>query len=743
MSHKHVGPIGWEFSGDKTRCFQLIGPARVLVQQALDKIQARGGRGQQMEQKRLGDGSTIRVQVVWNFESPVVRACLYAPKSTLDIIPEQLILESGLLTWAFPLDTIEYPLSVEISGDLADYFSADQGPFIQGPLKFKLGSSGSVVHWSFSATAPTVTDGSYPSDIYTTREKHDTIVRPVGDTAMGSASADPRLSATRYSGWARLWIQAIAGSSVRLDTVLNGYPLTFDTGLLVSLNGDFWLCSAAPNGVFFTKLVLSPLGAAILAWVKARHPDITTSELPWTTDQETRLALSYVMVCLSVPDQPTVAVIPASTMAAAYADGHAPICAHGWQWNRKGTAAVLVTRALRDDGVYSSSILAQLTIGWSEDEPTVSMQATPSTWRLNPAYSLLWLPQGPVGYEVLALELPKPPYTGGSSHGTGYVHAFFSVDDTLEVLTCMSYQYTYASSKYTQEFPCYLPGQTKKDVSFEGYGFGSGGFNGNSSAYESWAKKTTWSYKTNTLRTYKTTIPYSYLYGSEAFTNNYCERYQYDPRCYGNAPAYGAITTYQDRTGKPFNAIMHVDGVTFNTVLDVVQEASGSISTKQALVISAYDPTVYFSMQIVDEYHSSQNISSSYGPGSNYGSFTGFDVETAEKVAEGSRCIGVHVAWHTNIGTGSSIVPASSRHEFTGSCYAGQQFHVIGEFGSFFEYDLMNPDSWYRPANDLFGHVSAGGVATYTYSDEAGKNNQGYEYAFPRYPTRALWVGGA
>lgn len=82
MSYKHVGPIGWEFSGDKARCFQLIGPARVLVQQALDKISARGGRGQQMEQRRLADGSTIRVLVVWNFATPVVRAVVSSPIST-------------------------------------------------------------------------------------------------------------------------------------------------------------------------------------------------------------------------------------------------------------------------------------------------------------------------------------------------------------------------------------------------------------------------------------------------------------------------------------------------------------------------------------------------------------------------------------------------------------------------------------------------------------------------------------
>lgn len=79
MSHRHVGPIGFAHRGDETRASQLHGLARLMAQRAIDKIDARGGTGQQMEIQRLADGSTVRVQVLGNINPPIIRAYITTP----------------------------------------------------------------------------------------------------------------------------------------------------------------------------------------------------------------------------------------------------------------------------------------------------------------------------------------------------------------------------------------------------------------------------------------------------------------------------------------------------------------------------------------------------------------------------------------------------------------------------------------------------------------------------------------
>lgn len=79
MSHKFVGSVGKELRGNKERALQLIGPARLLVQQALDKIEARGGSGQQLEQWRSSDGCVVWAYVIKYLVTPIVRIFIECP----------------------------------------------------------------------------------------------------------------------------------------------------------------------------------------------------------------------------------------------------------------------------------------------------------------------------------------------------------------------------------------------------------------------------------------------------------------------------------------------------------------------------------------------------------------------------------------------------------------------------------------------------------------------------------------
>lgn len=89
---RFAGPVGWRFSGDKTRGFQLRGPARLLVQQTLDMLKGKPGNASQ--HKVLPDGSTIRVQVIvaGPGQAPITHVYIIAPGGKREVeIPVTII----------------------------------------------------------------------------------------------------------------------------------------------------------------------------------------------------------------------------------------------------------------------------------------------------------------------------------------------------------------------------------------------------------------------------------------------------------------------------------------------------------------------------------------------------------------------------------------------------------------------------------------------------------------------------
>ncbi len=89
MSYKFVGPVGKQFRGDKQRAMLLMGSARLLAQRGLDKIEARGGAGFQLERQILGDSSTVEAWVNKLAGQPAqVRVKIWCPELEEFCVPQ-------------------------------------------------------------------------------------------------------------------------------------------------------------------------------------------------------------------------------------------------------------------------------------------------------------------------------------------------------------------------------------------------------------------------------------------------------------------------------------------------------------------------------------------------------------------------------------------------------------------------------------------------------------------------------
>lgn len=112
MSNKFVGPIGKELRGNRERATQLIGPTRLMVQRALDKIEARGGKGSQLEQWRTADGCVVWAYVIKETETPIVRVLIECPEEG-GVLKEGFFIRNGDSRYILSCDGSVAPTTFE------------------------------------------------------------------------------------------------------------------------------------------------------------------------------------------------------------------------------------------------------------------------------------------------------------------------------------------------------------------------------------------------------------------------------------------------------------------------------------------------------------------------------------------------------------------------------------------------------------------------------------------------------
>ena len=758
MSHKFVGPVGKQFRGDKQRAMMLMGSARLLAQQALDRIEAMGGRGVQVSRRTLGDGSTVEAWVSQQFgQSPQVRVKIWCPDGKEE--PEAILLESGALYWNVALLNQQYPLLIAAKGALKQHFLGEP-PYIQGPLTVEFDEKGNPLRFRYAAKAPELTDDTYPSAIYTSAEKHALILGELG-------RVQPVYLSTLYSGWARLWIQALAGSEMPLADVLGDVGLTYDTGLLISPVDEFWLGRISESGMSFTKLALAPVGAMVLRSIKKAYPEMVLAEAPWHSDQQLRLKLCYVLMHLLVPKSEERAVVSFTDtkIAAAYADGFNNICSHGWQWNRKSNQAVLITGkwADEDNNAYISR-KCTVTIDWSGEgnPPLPSLKTTTSSpWRINPSAQLLWLPDGTFGAEQkLRLMLPKPNYLYPSfepyAGAVGYIHAYYDVSDTLQEVTYLQFTGTSTQNVMEDDFGCFEPGGSRIQRYASSLSQGTGGFDEAELCED--IRGGVYDYEWEAITDHENSLTYHAHLGSgtdATFFTYFLNIGNNDP-CYGNQEAYAELSDYHTSTGNTntdFCASVTGYGLEARRTLNTTPSEVTTITT--ALVVSAYDPTVVCKLKSHDYYRAAyletvwqRYVSQNYSTQIIFN--TGADMSDpcsgGTPVVFASNVIGDGPGWsivNQSEELSSTTYPEASTHEFIGYCKAaGTNYPVQDEFPLLFEYDLLDPETGQLDTNYIFGFASAGGVATYE-DGAGGANSEDYPEVYAHYSAQAIWLGGA
>lgn len=70
---KYLGPVGKQLSGDLGRSRTLLGPARVLVERALERLRVKGNQGQEFMQQHLADGSVLKALVIAGVGVPIAK----------------------------------------------------------------------------------------------------------------------------------------------------------------------------------------------------------------------------------------------------------------------------------------------------------------------------------------------------------------------------------------------------------------------------------------------------------------------------------------------------------------------------------------------------------------------------------------------------------------------------------------------------------------------------------------------
>lgn len=682
------------------------------------------------------------------------------PRSDKTEGTEKLWLESGLLAWYYDLDEQVYPLRIVAAGDLLAHLQGPP-PIIQGPLTYRQKNKDEITGEKFASTPPDIVNGYYASWLYRNRARHEDILRPWPEVvSFADSLVDKRLIATLYSGWARLWIQALAGTRKIMDNVIGEYGLTYDTGLLVSPLNEFWLVNVDSAGAVFTKLVFTEIGNAIksfiLSYVAERNGTTSLSSVPWHEDINSRLALCYLLAELKVSEKP-VTITVAGCTDSAYAEGKTPICRHGWQWNRACTQGVLVTRVWKNEGEYNTTALTELAISWDLDtgEPSMSGVTTrQGDWRIFPGMHNLWLPEESIDGGKLALQLPVSPYSVATFEGfsgTHPVYAYFKADDSIEIIEYTQFTHAaYTSDTEMEGNPCYdEPDATYKVTLFTNKNEGYGGLNYSGLCLKSWSSQRVDEYKSVFYKNYSLTF-------SETFAETNLGKYLNSnfPDCWPESKNF-----YDQVFALGFYGIYTVEGIAYRRQSSLLYGGAGSDVTRTAIVVSYYDPTVYYELKKDSKQRLGQNVTHydelpladnfSYNTNGSISYVNNSGGSASVSGAHGGSALWNHAGYET-----MESAPDENTVSYANLFRGTVDYPLAADFDEFFYFNLLNPNTFFKPAISARSFVSAGGIDSYNkdyYTNDFSVLvcSQGYpvgdlvEPGLASFEGRGLWIGGA
>jgi len=708
------------------------------VQMLFDKIKADPfkGKGSMHHQWNMEDGSVVHAYVNTLGAWPIVRTWIESPVGTtsgFDSPIEGFKWESGYLSWQHPIPAEgTYPLIVLARGQLASYLKR----------------------------------GDYASKVYTTREVHDHIL---GADVWGDPAdqLDTRLVASQYSGWMRLLIQAFASTGRRLDDVFRfpgGRNLTREYGLLLSPANEFWFVRiGSDNGVTFTKATMATSPVRALQ-----------SGTNWAVDTERRMLWCEVMAGFGVDPSATQVVQPDAAAEVFSAGRQFVSSVHQWQWSRQKNQGAALVYALEDSELGQCWDFSVFTadITWSESEddgliPNAAIARTRSGMTYLHHGVFLWTATTVYGQLMLNLiTSAEELYAGIESDLTDPVpaHLFYDLpSDELQILEMFppntrrtettpvvagTPEYFYRGASYSVQSETRLDerkGSFLRDRPFyvavdwpqefiAQQASGGGG--------------TTLDYNYNWSHTSTQVLPYGFSWPTPYAGS------PVEATFYANLEGLSAASegTTKAQWLKVWRTSYSVNGQRATTGLRAGDH-------REALIISALDPTVYLHLVTHKE--------------TVYPSYTFTDNGTAGGAAcraelwemdENANFLGTiyningHEStypWPTNV-TGNPVTTREFSETVTVSAdiYSGTRLvasippdsPTMTYLEVFLTYNTQDPDSFYAPAGTWYGFASAGGVLTYNHAHGQGRTNtQGYpnDVLHERYSVYGLWIGGA
>jgi hypothetical protein len=705
------------------------------VQQLINRIQAPpfNGVGHQYGSWRGNNGETIHAMVNMVGLAPIIRAWVESPMGGVQLSRStgHIFFESGLLYWWFPISEQEYPLYVHVAGELLGVLrNTTEGLPIDSVLFSTLSNlEGQKIHVESSEYGRV-----YQSSMYTEFDRHKNILNLGDGSQLDYAVASPFSGSSFYSGWMRLYAQVCLGAG-RLINV-NLFAGQGHKALIFSPNNVPWFVGTSwTNGFAWQRGKFEGDGQRLFTLAMQAFPSAD-----WVNDVNARMAFCAALQLL-IPDPASSVQWDLDFISDVAAAGQPPSL-HSWQWNRACNQAAILVSKHKAEGHYRTHSVFTVDILWDEtDEPIFSAPALveQADMRIHPSYYLLYYSfwTGGTSY-LISPVLPNPSYPDSSFvdfTDDVPVHLYYDLaNDGLQIIHYYPYLKTVTREASVSDDNSGMTSDSTRSVIRLGEQWEvTGGFFSRKTSGRFYGSEVRESYWTvsggEKLDVVSTNTPITTAYvGPEGFSlirDQFIEAR--DDGATGFTRYYTNYVAY-----KSSEIIGDID-----------------ITSKEALVISAYDPTVVFYVERAyqQNYPSSWYTFEATNDGIGNYAKVRWDITTAggttltleEDYPKSWWQGGAPV--QTSYTTDSGGITLEYKNAFMRFGTHDRAFSV-SSVEELFSYSLAGNNS--INATKYRGFLSAGNIASWNLPGVGYGNDQGYsQNLIPRYPAFGLWIGAA